>query len=85
MWTVKPEGGWPVASVSKDADTGPLFENPPPGVNPEVLKRLRQMYEAGGWVLVGDINRGVHILDVKTGKILWETRLGTSVQGFPVT
>src|ERR1700693_4149833 len=40
---------------------------------------------AGGWVLVGDINRGVHIVDVKTGKILWETRLGTSVQGFPVT
>ncbi len=40
---------------------------------------------AGGWVLVGDINRGVHILDVKTGGMLWETRLGTSVQGFPVT
>jgi alcohol dehydrogenase (cytochrome c) len=36
-------------------------------------------------VLVGDINRGVHILDVRTGKMLWETRLGTSVQGFPVT
>jgi alcohol dehydrogenase (cytochrome c) len=40
---------------------------------------------AGGWVLVGDVNRGVHILDVRTGQILWETRLGTSVQGFPVT
>jgi alcohol dehydrogenase (cytochrome c) len=40
---------------------------------------------AGGWVLVGDINRGVHILDVKTGQMLWETRLGTSAQGFPVT
>ena len=40
---------------------------------------------AGGWVLIGDINRGVHILDVKTGQMLWETRLGTSVQGFPVT
>lgn len=40
---------------------------------------------AGGWVLVGDLNRTVHILDVKTGKMLWETRLGTSVQGFPVT
>ena len=40
---------------------------------------------AGGWALVGDINRGVHIFDVKTGKMLWETRLGTSVQGFPVT
>jgi alcohol dehydrogenase (cytochrome c) len=40
---------------------------------------------AGGWVLVGDLDRRVHILDVKTGQILWETRLGTSVQGFPVT
>jgi alcohol dehydrogenase (cytochrome c) len=40
---------------------------------------------AGGWVLVGDIDRRVHIHDVETGKILWETRLGTSAQGFPVT
>jgi len=40
---------------------------------------------AGGWVLIGDVNRTVHILDVKTGQVLWETRLGTSVQGFPVT
>jgi alcohol dehydrogenase (cytochrome c) len=40
---------------------------------------------AGGWVLVGDINRGVHIFDVETGQVLWETRLGTSVQGFPIT
>ena len=38
--------------IESDADTGPLFDNPPPGVNPEVLKRLRQMYEAGGWVLL---------------------------------
>jgi alcohol dehydrogenase (cytochrome c) len=40
---------------------------------------------AGGWVLIGDVNRTVHILDAKTGRILWETRLGTSAQGFPVT
>ncbi len=40
---------------------------------------------AGGWVLVGDVNRYVHILDATTGKMLWETRLGTSAQGFPVT
>ncbi|HML15408.1 MAG TPA: PQQ-binding-like beta-propeller repeat protein [Bryobacteraceae bacterium] len=40
---------------------------------------------AGGWVLVGDVNRTIHVLDVKTGQMLWETRLGTSVQGFPVT
>jgi alcohol dehydrogenase (cytochrome c) len=40
---------------------------------------------AGGWVLVGDVNRGLHIFDVKTGKLLFETRLGTSVQGYPIT
>ena len=38
--------------IESDADTGPLFTNPPPDSNPEVLTRLRQMYEAGGWVLV---------------------------------
>jgi alcohol dehydrogenase (cytochrome c) len=40
---------------------------------------------AGGWVLVGDANRTVHIFDTRTGKTLYETRLGTSVQGYPIT
>jgi alcohol dehydrogenase (cytochrome c) len=40
---------------------------------------------AGGVAFVGDLNRMFRAFDVKTGKILWETRLGTSVQGFPVT
>ena len=40
---------------------------------------------AGNWVLIGDIDRRLRILDVETGEILWETRLGTSVQGFPIT
>jgi DNA polymerase (family 10) len=39
-------------NIESDADSGPLFNDPPPGVDPDVLKRLRQMYEAGGWVLV---------------------------------
>ena len=38
--------------IESDVDTGPLFDTPPPGSDPESLKRLRQMYEAGGWVLV---------------------------------
>ena len=38
--------------IESDADAGPLFDTPPPGSDPEILKRLRQMYEAGGWVLV---------------------------------
>src|SRR5579864_3053684 len=40
---------------------------------------------AGGIAFVGDMDRQLRAVDVKTGKILWETRLGTSVQGFPST
>ena len=40
---------------------------------------------AGGVAFVGDLNRMFRAFDVKTGKIHWETRLGTSVQGFPFT
>jgi len=38
--------------IGSDADLAPLFEQPPPDADPDVLKRLRQMYEAGGWVLL---------------------------------
>ena len=31
------------------------------------------------------LDRRFHAFDVKSGETLWETRLGTSVQGFPVT
>jgi len=40
---------------------------------------------AGGVAFVGDLNRQFKAVDVKTGKVLWQTRLGTSVQGFPIT
>ena len=39
----------------------------------------------GGLVFVGDINRHVRAHDVRTGQVLWEARLGTSAQGFPVS
>jgi DNA polymerase (family X) len=38
--------------LATDEDLGPLFASPPPGADADVLKRLRQMYEAGDWVLV---------------------------------
>jgi alcohol dehydrogenase (cytochrome c) len=38
-----------------------------------------------GLAFVGDMNRIFRAVDVKTGKTLWEARLGTSVQGFPLT
>ena len=40
---------------------------------------------AGGVAFVGDLDRRFRALDVKTGNVLWEARLGTSVQGFPVS
>ncbi len=40
---------------------------------------------AGGVVFVGDLDRWFRALDVKTGEVLWQVRLETAVQGFPVT
>ena len=40
---------------------------------------------AGDVVFAGDMDRRFRAFDVRTGEILWETRLGTSVQGHPVS
>jgi alcohol dehydrogenase (cytochrome c) len=40
---------------------------------------------AGGVAFVGDLDRSFKAVDVRTGKILWQTRLSTSVQGFPIS
>ena len=40
---------------------------------------------AGGVVFVGDLDRSFKAIDATTGKVLWQTRLATSVQGFPIT
>ena len=40
---------------------------------------------AGGVAFVGDLDRTFRAIDVRTGKTLWQTRLTTSVQGFPFT
>lgn len=39
----------------------------------------------GNIAFVGDLDRHFRAVDVKNGTTLWETRLGTSVQGYPVT
>jgi len=39
----------------------------------------------GGVAFIGDFDRVFKAVDVKTGKILWQTRLGNTVQGYPVT
>ncbi len=43
------------------------------------------MSTAGDLVFVGDLDRYFRAHDVNTGEALWETRLGTSVQGHPVS
>jgi alcohol dehydrogenase (cytochrome c) len=40
---------------------------------------------AGGVGFVGDFDRVFRAFDIKTGKTLWETRLPTTAQGYPVT
>jgi alcohol dehydrogenase (cytochrome c) len=39
----------------------------------------------GDVAFVGDLDRKFKAVDVATGEVLWETRLTTSVQGFPIT
>ncbi|MGA3226943.1 MAG: PQQ-binding-like beta-propeller repeat protein [Acidobacteriaceae bacterium] len=39
----------------------------------------------GGVAFVGDYDRVFKAVDVRTGKTLWETQLGTTVQGYPVS
>jgi alcohol dehydrogenase (cytochrome c) len=40
---------------------------------------------AGGLVFIGDVDRYFKALDAGSGKVLWQTRLGTSALGFPIT
>ncbi|MBI4477516.1 MAG: PQQ-binding-like beta-propeller repeat protein [Acidobacteria bacterium] len=40
---------------------------------------------AGGLVVAGDFDRYLYIYDAANGKILFQTRLSTSVQGYPMT
>ena len=40
---------------------------------------------AGDVAFTGDLDRYLKAVDVHTGEVLWETRLGTSVQGFPIS
>jgi alcohol dehydrogenase (cytochrome c) len=39
----------------------------------------------GGLAFEGDLDRYFRAHDVRTGAVLWQTRLGTSVQGYPVS
>jgi alcohol dehydrogenase (cytochrome c) len=40
---------------------------------------------AGGLVFAGDFDRWIRAYDVETGDVLWKSRLGTSVMGYPIS
>jgi alcohol dehydrogenase (cytochrome c) len=40
---------------------------------------------AGGLSFVGDLDRYFKAFDVETGKVLWQTRLGAPLHGYPIT
>ena len=40
---------------------------------------------AGGLVFAGDADRYYRAFDIRTGDVLWETRLGASAHGYPIT
>ena len=40
---------------------------------------------AGGLVFIGDWDRRMSALDAENGEVLWQTRLATSSQGFPIS
>jgi alcohol dehydrogenase (cytochrome c) len=40
---------------------------------------------AGGLALIGDVDRYFKAFDVDNGKLLWQTRLGAALHGYPVS
>jgi alcohol dehydrogenase (cytochrome c) len=40
---------------------------------------------AGGLAVVGDWDRNLYVFDIDNGRILFQTRMPTSIQGFPMT
>jgi alcohol dehydrogenase (cytochrome c) len=40
---------------------------------------------AGGLAFVGDLDRYFKAFDVDTGKVLWQTRLGAALHGYPIS
>jgi alcohol dehydrogenase (cytochrome c) len=39
----------------------------------------------GGLSFVGDVDRYFKAFDTRTGELLWQTRLGAALHGFPVS
>ena len=40
---------------------------------------------SGGLTFIGDLDRKFMAFDTKTGKLLWDTTLGSALHGFPIT
>jgi alcohol dehydrogenase (cytochrome c) len=77
-----PESGGNLGEfLSMDLQTGKVLwrQRTPSPMNTAALAT------AGGIVFGGDWDRRAYAYDAATGKILWQTRLSTSAQGFPIT
>jgi hypothetical protein len=72
-------------AASRPPPDQPLHHLRTPDFCPNDGVHLTVLSTGGGVAFVGDMGRVFRAVHVKTGKVLWETRLGTSVQGFPVT
>ena len=58
---------------------------PPAGLVWRAAFLTAALSTAGGVVFIGDLDRYFRAHDVRTGDVLWQSRLNTAVQGFPVT
>ena len=67
--------------VAMDSTSGRLLWQ----IRQRAVFNTAAMTTAGGLVFVGDWNRYIDAYDTATGKLLWQNRLTTSAQGFPIS
>ena len=51
----------------------------------EAMFLTSSLSTAGGLTFIGDLDRYFKAFNSKTGELLWETRLGSALHGFPIT
>jgi alcohol dehydrogenase (cytochrome c) len=89
-------GAGPVRRINyhhpaSDGNLGELLVLNVPGGDVKWRYRFRAPFNtaalttAGGLVFIGDWDRTAHAFDAETGEKLWQARLTTSLQGFPIS
>jgi alcohol dehydrogenase (cytochrome c) len=67
--------------VAMDMRTGAILWRHPT----ELPMASAALTTGGGLAIVGGVDRYLYVHDAKTGNVLFQTRLPTAVQGFPIT